>query len=159
MKFWLTWALSFAFTLFVVFVVFCYPSGAGKERTKIARCLSNVKQQALAVIIYEDDFDDRYPRGDRWMDVTKEYLKAEDMRHCPLVPKGACGYAFNSSLSLTKTPKDVEKVVLIYDSTTSRRNASDRFSSLPRPGRHEGKDNIAFADGHAKALMAVANAP
>ncbi len=154
MKFWLTWVLGFALSLFVV-LLFCFPWGYGNPKMKMSRCLSNVKHQAIGLIIYEDDFDDRFPRGDRWMDVTKEYLKAEDARHCPQVPKGAYGYAFNSLLSLAKTPKDAEKVVLIYDSTTSRRNASDRLSSLPRPGRHEGKDNIAFADGHAKALVAV----
>jgi prepilin-type processing-associated H-X9-DG protein len=151
MKFWLKWVAGLALSLFAVSFL-CLPYGFGSPKRKISRCLSNVKQQAVGILIYEGDFDDRYPRGDRWMDATKEYLKAEDARHCPLVPKGSYGYAFNSSLSLAKTPKDPEKVAIVYDSSNPIRNASDPVTSLPNPGRHDGKDHIAYADGHAKAV-------
>ena len=40
---------------------------------------------------------------------------------------------------------------MVYESVKLVRNASDRFESLPNPGRHEGRSNVAYADGHAKA--------
>ena len=64
------------------------------------------------------------------------------------------GYAFNAALG----HKDPEKLgapattVLLYDSINPNKGASDFVTSLPQPGRHEGKNNVAYADGHVKVV-------
>jgi prepilin-type processing-associated H-X9-DG protein len=39
-----------------------------------------------------------------------------------------------------------------YDSTNLIRSASDAESSLPNPGRHAGRNNVSYADGHARSV-------
>ena len=116
-------------------------------------CLSNLKQQATAFVIYQSDFDDRYPKGRAWMDELKPYLRDDSIFHHPGPDRQTTyRYAFNVSLFGTRTAPRPESVPLVYDSTSLARNASDRVSSLPSPARHDGKDNMAYADGHAKAV-------
>lgn len=119
-------------------------------------CLSNAKQMATGSIIYASDFDDRFPLRHRWMDDLRPYVRNESLYHCPEVPKGAYGYAYNAAISGKKSPPDDANVPLIYDSQILTRNASDRVRSLPPSGRHPknnpAKNVIAYADGHAKAV-------
>lgn len=140
--------------------IFLFPWGEEtKEQAKRRACLSNVKQRSLALIMYAEDSGERFPMGVRWMDATASYLKqpSDDQGfdrtlRCPAVFNLGFGYAFNSGLSQEKSPSRPEATPLIYDSTQLGRNAVDRFTSLPRPARHEGRDNVADADGHAKSI-------
>lgn len=123
-------------------------------------CLSNLKQISLGSIMYANDFDDRFPHRDRWMDETKDYVKVEDIFHEPVLQKPKAdkriyGYAFNGALSQAKAPGDPATVPLNYDSVNLIRNASDLVTSLPAAGRHGGKNNIVYADGHAKRVAVV----
>ena len=133
------------------------------EEVKVPRqpvaCLSNLRQSSVAILIYQSDENERFPPRDAWMDATYPYTKTETIWHCPSVPKGVYGYAFNGALSGAKAPKDAASVPLIYDSVNPIRNASDLRTSLPLPGRHGRKEegggnNVGYADGHAKAVPA-----
>lgn len=139
-------------------LIFCFPWGSmgGKQAAKRSACLSNVKQQSLGLIVYSTDYD-RFPPGRAWMDSTARYRRGESAQkdwtvHCPEVPKNRFGYAFNAALSGAKLPKRPELVPLTYESSNLRRNAVDPVTSLPRPGRHDGKSNLAYADGHARSV-------
>lgn len=68
----------------------------------------------------------------------------------------AFGYAFNGKLSRAMFPdiKSPATLPFIYDSSNLRENANDAFASLPSPGRHDGKNNVLFADGKVKAQPA-----
>jgi prepilin-type processing-associated H-X9-DG protein len=116
--------------------------------------MSNLKQQAMAHLLYAGDHDERFAQRDYWVDAIAPYVKRPEVFHDPEVPKGSYGYAFNSSLDQAKQPKSPEKVPLVYDSVNPIRNASDPFSSLPVGGRHPkekpNRNNVAYADGHAK---------
>ena len=124
-------------------------------------CLSNVKQSSTGMLIYVGDENDRLPPRDVWMDATFPYVKTETLWHCPSVPKGAYGYAFNGALSTMKAakPHDPAATPLLYDSVDPIRNASDLCASLPLPGRHgrpegegPGRNTVGYVDGHAKAV-------
>ena len=148
-----TFLTAFSITSLVIFaMVVFFPSYAGGPALKATICLSNVKQSALGLLQYTADADDRFPPRDLWMDATLPYVKSEANWHCPSVPKGAYGYAFNAALSRAKPPKDPAKTPLVYDSVSPIRNASDPVTSLPLPGRHGGKNTIAYADGAAKRI-------
>ena len=129
-----------------------------KMASKGAAGLSNVKQQALGMILYTEDNGDRYPSRVAWMDRIKPYVKEERVFHDPEGPKAAYGYAFNAALSGAKSPKAPETVPMVYDSVNPTRNASDLVTSLPKPGRHGSKERprntVGYADGHARGVAA-----
>ena len=158
----LEWVLA-VFALLVVAAI-CFPVFAYDGiRAPDSTCLWNVKQSSLGLVMYAADENDRLPLRDRWMDATLPYVKQEGIWHCPLVPKGVYGYAYNGVLSGTKqTLFDAPgSVPMVYDSVNPIRNASDLCASLPLPGRHGrkeggGSNTVGFVDGHAKSVPARA---
>ena len=155
------WGVTVVFVLIVVF----FPWEESKETAKRYACLSNVKRRALSLTMYAEDADGCFPARVRWMDATAVYLTPKALLYegedphpdrsmrCPAVFKVGFGYAFNKALSGSKSPPRPESMPMVYDSTRLARNASDLVTSLPLPGRHGGKDNVAYADGHAKARV------
>lgn len=119
-------------------------------------CLSNLKQNGLAMLLYSGDNDNRFPDRDRWMDLTAAYRKNEGVLHEPTVKSTTeFGYSFNAELSMESllgiaAPAQTQ---MIYDSVNYGRNASDRLTSMPSPGRHHGRNATVFADGHVKMMM------
>lgn len=160
--------VAIAMTLALIAAIL-YPFVAQHRGHGRILCLSNVKQLALGVLMYAEDHDNRMPDRDSWMDAAQPYLyggrKEADypLEHCPAIKDqthdpSLYGYAFNSPLSRAWVEKmaSSEQVPMLYDSINLARNASDPFASLPVPGRHEGRNYIAFADGHAKSLPSPA---
>lgn len=130
-----------------------YACACGRSIT--AMCLSNQKQEVMAMLMYSGDYDDKLPNRDAWMDVTQPYLKIRTIFRDPLVKSPyQFGYSFNADLSnLSQTSiAEPSKMPTVYDSVNFGRNASDRVTSLPSPGRHEGRNGMALVDGHVKAL-------
>jgi prepilin-type N-terminal cleavage/methylation domain-containing protein len=74
-----------------------------REKARAASCQSNLKQLALAMMMYKDDYDNRYPGAfdangngvweypadaccierDRWCDLTEPYKKNAQLIYCP----------------------------------------------------------------------------
>lgn len=159
----LEWLLAVALLLVIGAIVF--PVFSGSYSSIASTCLSNVKQSSLALILYTSDENDRYPPRDFWMDATFPYSKNEGIWHCPSVPKGVYGYAFDGALSGAKSAKlpDPARTPMVYDSVNPIRNASDLCASLPLPGRHgrnredqPGRNTVGYADGHVKSVTAQA---
>ncbi len=154
MSFWAKWALGLVLALLACLVAF-FPGGESKETTKAYACLSNLKQQGLALTMYAEKSDGRFTPHSRWMDASASYRRNRDDPYalrCNKAPQGAYGYAFNADLSGAVAPKRSEAVPLVYESTRLGRNESDRFESFPSPGRHEGRGNVVYADGHGKRV-------
>jgi prepilin-type processing-associated H-X9-DG protein len=82
--------------------------------------------------------------------------------HCPAISNrqdDKFGYAFNAELSARpmngkplKEMPNAATTPLLYDSTNLAKNAQDKTTSLPRPGRHSGRNNILYCDGHVAAV-------
>ena len=148
--------LVFFFT--AIFAAILFPVFAqAREKARQTQCMSNLKQQSLAVLMYAQDNNDIAPPKSRWMDCLTLYTKAGNGKiyHCPSVRSqgaDAYGYAYNSNVADKPMSKiaDQRAKMLIYDSSTLTRNASDAGTSLPENGRHSKGNNIAFADGHVK---------
>jgi len=134
----------------------CDNSGMASQASQ--QCLTNVKQDGLGLLMYSQDYDERFPPATAgWMDATVPYLKNNEDYQCPTVvatnPNGY-GYAFNSAvagspLSSITAPATT---LMIYDSSNLARNAVDALTSLPNPGRHSGLNNVCYADGHNGSL-------
>jgi prepilin-type processing-associated H-X9-DG protein len=134
------------------------------ERRELQRCLTNVKLTSFGLVMYLQDYDDRFPPASTWMDQLLPYVKIEGDFHCPAaggVDSGRYGYAFSSKLA-GKTLKEIgdpASRILIYDSTSLHRNASDPVTTLPNPRRHLRWNNISYADGHARSEKRMGAAP
>jgi len=132
------------------------PVGSGAPHTaKAAACLSNLKQTTLNCLMYSADYDDKLPAAEKWMDDLKAYTKNEGLYHEPeFSGSDRYGYAYRLEASLRKVSDitDQDKYILDFDSELTQRNASSSLKTMPRPGRHGGRDCVGFLDGHAKAI-------
>jgi hypothetical protein len=125
------------------------------ESARTAHCMAQMRQQSLGILMYAQDYDGNLPNAEKWMDLAWPYIKNEEIFHCPSVSKkdpSAFGYAFNDKLSRKNIEKigDQKKVILIYESLATERNAHDAVTSIPPKGRHLGGNNIAYAEGFVK---------
>jgi prepilin-type processing-associated H-X9-DG protein len=129
------------------------------EAGDVGGCPDNLKKLYTAARLYADSWDDMLPPADVWMDRISEYVGDASALRCPSVAKGTekqYGYAMNSALS-GKVISGLGKQAttpLFYDSSSLGRNASDPVSSLPKPGRHGGRNNAVYLDGHVAEVGA-----
>jgi prepilin-type processing-associated H-X9-DG protein len=122
-------------------------------------CISNLKQSGLGILMYSQDYDERFPIAAQWQDNIEPYIKNHSVFLCPTSHPAQSGssvptdYAFNSDMDMMKLARlsMPEQTILEYDSTSTNANAHDALTSLPTPGRHTNSNNINFADGHAKS--------
>ncbi|HZT44333.1 MAG TPA: hypothetical protein VFA07_19360 [Chthonomonadaceae bacterium] len=126
-------------------------------------CAQNLQKLYFAFSQYAQDWGS-LPPADNWDDNEELTGKVQrnEWLHCPAVSKGTddkYGYAYNTEVagrSLNGKPlKDLPnaaKTPLLYDSSNLAKNAHDAMTSLPKPGRHEGKDYILYCDGHVEAV-------
>ena len=114
----------------------------------------NLKRIALGIIQYVQDHNNTLPDAAHWADEIMPYVKSEAIFHDPSAPDTQkWSYAYNSTLShqpLSKLDAPADTVML-FESTTGTKNASDAGTSVPVPGRHGGTD-YALADSHIKWL-------
>ena len=143
--------LGSVFLLFVAVSAFFPLFAMGHPASPGSLCVSRLKQQAIGLLIDAGDHDERLTPRAAWMDAIQPYVRSETILRDPEGPKGGYGYA-DAALSATETPKAAATTPMVYDSTDPARNASDRFTSLPNPGRHRGTNNVAYAEGHVRRV-------
>ena len=99
---------------------------------------SNLKKLSLAIIMYAQDNDQKLPDADKWVDEIMPYVKNEAVFRDPAAPDLKYGYAFNRALSGVPMTalEDPAMTVLLFESTTGKKNAADAGASVPMPGRH-----------------------
>jgi prepilin-type processing-associated H-X9-DG protein len=138
--------LFLAGVLFPVFAV----SGPSGPTTQ---CLSNGKQLGLGMLLYASDFDERLPHSDHWLSDLDPYVKNPDLA-CPATPTKRYGYAMHLSLSGAelKSVEKPEERIMLFESIAVIPNAAGDEGLLPNPGRHKGRNTIAYADGHVKRV-------
>jgi hypothetical protein len=141
-------------------------AGMQKDEPKDRQtCEENLKSLYTAFKFYVQDWDALPPAKD-WMenpDLVSKVTK-NSWLHCPSVSSGAddkFGYAYNADMAgkplklsgkpLNELP-NAANTVLLYDSGTLDKSTSDNASSQPKPGRHDGKNFVLFADGTVKAV-------
>lgn len=124
-----------------------------RERAKQVISQSNLKQLSLGIIQYEQDHDEMMPDAAKWVDKIMPYVRDKALFHDPSAPASeAYSYAYNRTLShqtlaVLYAPAST---VMLFESTKGVKNAADTGQSVPRPGRHLGGTDYAFADGHVK---------
>lgn len=120
-------------------------------------CQSNLKQVALAAMMYCQDYDERMPIADRWCGALMPYCRNEAIFTCP-ADDDKWSYAMNYKLSRQPLAVVVSpaSTYMLFETEPSRKDAYDKDTypgaSLAAPPRHGEFNNFAFADGHVKAI-------
>lgn len=133
-------------------------------------CPENLKSLYFAFAQYVDG-NGSLPSAERWMDNDElsSKVQKEEWFHCPEVSNrhdSNYGYAYNDLLSQRKLNgkklqemPNAAKTPLLYDSSNLGKSAHDAFVSLPRSGRHGGRNNVLYCDGHVDAVRAGSAQP
>jgi prepilin-type N-terminal cleavage/methylation domain-containing protein/prepilin-type processing-associated H-X9-DG protein len=151
-----------------------------REKARQSSCLSNTKQIGLAVMQYAQDYDESLPRtyftpaappgNQTWAMAISPYCKSQQIFDCPsgtykwdglwnesLSYGYSCLIGENVSRALGTIAKPAE-TVLAGDGDNFRLRPDGSFVALtPANGRivqprHNDMANIAFCDGHSKAM-------
>jgi prepilin-type processing-associated H-X9-DG protein len=138
--------------------------GVAYEPQKNKDCPENLKSLYLAFQQYAQDWD-ALPPAANWMnnDDLVSKVRQNEWLHCPAVSNRHdehYGYSYNDLVagrklngkSRLKEMPDAAKTVLLFDSTNLAKSAHDAVTSLPRPGRHGGRNNLLFLDGHVETI-------
>ena len=128
-----------------------FAQGGNKRQT----CFSRSKQMATALLLYAVDADQHLPLAATWADDTLPHIKDKKIYACETVARewpGKFGFAFRALFSQAKLASisDLSQKVLVFESNDLSWNAHGPLTQMPQPGRHSGRDCIAFADGHVK---------
>lgn len=130
--------------LAVVAVVLFPVFSKGREKARVNSCLSNLKQVALAMQQYAQDYDETLPSADNWADDLLPYLKNRELLICPSDPTPETpSYSMVPALGgrrLEDIPAPPETIVL-YE-----------VESGQPVYRHNGGMNVSYADGHTRWL-------
>jgi len=120
-----------------------------REKARMAICVSNQRQIALALHMYAAD-NDVLPAASQWTDKVKPYLRNDYLFVCPSAKQLRCGYAFYRPLSNRKVSSisNPAAVPMIFDSSHGQFNYADEGQSLDL--RHLNGAVISFVDGHLK---------
>ena len=128
--------------------------GPAYDATKNKTCPENLQQLYSALQFYTDEWD-ALPPADRWMTAIQDRVPKDEYLHCPEVraaDPSKYGYAMNPTLG-GKPMRDIpdrKATPLFYDSSDLSKNAHAGPESVPNPGRHTGRNNILYADGHVE---------
>ena len=186
--------------------------GAARESAKVMTCLSNARQIALAMAVYTDEQQERFPAhrsaslgADAWGWNDKllefEYVSTEDVFRCPSVPYWESNLNLGTTIPVAVTGRegldfipygynsfwlgfdpydgsghptgrnytkrsDVKNPSYLMMVSDSQISLNDTWAtSMWYPNRragilegvsdvHDGKANLAFADGHAETMLA-----
>lgn len=133
------------------------------EPEKNKDCPENLKSLYTAFRMYAEDWSG-LPPAERWEDNEELISKVHqnEWLHCPAVSNrhdDKYGYAYNTQVAGVKLNGQALKEMpnaavtpLLYDSTDLAKSAHDAVTSLPKPGRHGGRNNILYCDGHVEAV-------
>lgn len=111
-------------------------------------CSAHLRELAIAMRLYADENEHRYPTPDKWCDLLEKgnYVVRGQLR-CPGDKKGPCSYATNPDCH-PSSPKDVP---LLFETKGGWNQLGG--PEILSTGNHEDKGcNILFADGTTRFL-------
>lgn len=145
-------ALALALTLAVGTVAGSGCGGDGGDHAApLTTSHTRLEKLSKAMLAYAADFDQTLPQRN-WMDATESYANDPTAYKSPMVDGEQFGYAFNQDLvgKRLSAIQNRAATALIFDSTSLMRNAVASVDAIPVPGRYDGTNTIAFADGTVK---------
>jgi type II secretory pathway pseudopilin PulG len=119
-----------------------------KERAQTIQCVNNMKQLSLAVRLYSNDNNDRFPPAATWCDaILADTGGSTKIFQCPAGDGSKrCDYAFNAKLGGANANKANPMTVLLFEAGGGW-NASGGPELMLKQPRHGRIFVVAFADG------------
>ncbi len=112
-------------------------------------CATNLKGLGSAMLIYANDYDDKYPTPSEWCELLVEHVEVTPKSFlCKGAPEGPCNYAMNENAAKLglKAPPDM---VLLFESTPGWNQSGG--PELLTTENHQGDGcNILFMDGYVE---------
>jgi prepilin-type processing-associated H-X9-DG protein len=118
-----------------------------KRAAQATACLSNLKQVAMAFLMFCTDNDDVFRMtASNYKGKLMPYCKNGKIFTCPLDKPGTTSYSFNPKLAgiSASAVQDPSKTVLAYEGKAGKLSF-----------RHDGKAAVAYVDGHVRRLDKV----
>ncbi|UCG59555.1 MAG: hypothetical protein JSU70_08570, partial [Phycisphaerales bacterium] len=128
--------------------------GRAREQARTVVELNNVKQLCLAMNMYCDENDDRFPAAEDWPDALAPYLgHREKVLTSPFDCSGGRAFAMNAQLNERRIRKieQPHRTVLIFEARFGSPPAGGR-ELLPRRPRGRRGYVIGFVDGHVEVV-------
>ncbi len=148
-----------------------------REKARQASCLSNLKQIGTALIMYTEDYDGVYPRGQywpwtgehTWIHVLEPYVKNNAVFRCPTGGDDDYGYGYNIAYwgggDWLDGMHGINDVVPVHESQVATPaetlwvvdfgtywGCGQAYDHEQPARRHNGGANALFVDAHAKWL-------
>lgn len=117
-------------------------------------CGTNLKGLSTAMIVYMNDYGDKYPTQDQWCDLLMQEADVSPMSfRCPLDPEGSFSYAINENLYTIEPGKVLPpaQMVAIFEANLGRNGVGGPDDLVLRHDQNQRVGcNIGFADGHVE---------
>ncbi len=124
-----------------------------REKGQQAACLSNLKQLALAALMYAQDHGEKLPPA-AWVGELEPYHQNAAILRCPARPELPVAFAMNEKLvgaALQRVARPAE-TVLFFEVTVEQPNPVGGPDLVPVGGVHDGHINVAYVDGHCQLI-------
>jgi competence protein ComEA len=117
-------------------------------------CGANLGQLAVGMWTYVSDRGE-LPPPETWSSHIRDYMREGDaILACPSRPQ-AIRYAVNAQLfevTLEEIELPIESIVVLFESALGHPNPVGGAAAVPGQGVHDGRINVAFADGHVELV-------
>ncbi|GEM_PF-766893 len=132
------------------------PGADATEKAKAVACRSNLKQVALGMLMYAQDYDEAYVLADRWPEAVQPYLRNNALYVCPSDPLPyrsqldaiLMSYTMNQALDrklLGDIAMPAETPMIFGGDALYGGQTNARF-------RHEGTAGVAYSGGHVRLV-------
>jgi prepilin-type processing-associated H-X9-DG protein len=137
-------SLLFMVPIMMIAIMIPALTSARAQAQRVA-CASTLKQLGVAMQIYAEDNNHKYPMADKWCDLLKPYYMDEKVLICPSAGQGRCHYAINPQAE----PNSPPDVVLLFETKGGWNQAGG--PDILSTDNHKGEGcNVLFNDGHVE---------
>jgi len=135
----------------ILMVILTLAIHRAREVARAVPLMANTKQLCLAMIMYCEDNEGKFPNSDNWPVLLSDYIEDEKILTSPFDPDAGRAYAMNDWLNERKISEiqEISMTVLLFEA---------RFGSPPAGGQELLPDEpqaligyvIGFGDGHVE---------
>lgn len=114
-------------------------------------CAKNMQQLGIAMQIYADENEGKYPTCNQWCDLIKYYSVDDKVLCCPTIKEGRCSYAMNKNIQKLGIESPHNMVLLFETYPGWNQNGGPEILSIENH-RREGC-NILYNNGSVEFII------
>ena len=145
---------AIAFPIMMLMAAILMPA-LGRTRGLAQRlvCGTNMRGLGTAMMVYANDYDDKYPTANEWCDLLIEYADVDPRSfRCRAGASGEFSYGFNENLDGLGFDDASADTVMLFEVVGGRNVVGG--PELLSTERHKNEGcNIVFADGHVQFVQ------